>query len=91
MKDEINILKEENKKLKELIDKHEIFIEQRITQMKKEEEEREKIKEEENNFIKNNIEVEFKDDPKYLKFSETLTKNNKKGNGNFIISIYLFD
>ena len=59
--------------------------------MKKEEEEKEKIKEEENNFIKNNIEVEFKDDPKYLKFSETLTKNNKKGNGNFIISMYLFD
>ena len=45
---------------------------------KKEEEEKEKIKKEENNFIKNKIETEFKDAPKYLKFSETLTKNNKK-------------
>jgi len=87
MKDEINILKEENKKFKELIDKHEKYINQKITEMKKEGEEREKIKEEENNFIKNNIETEFKDDPKYLKFSDTLTKNNKKGNGNF----YNFD
>ena len=55
--------------------------------MKKKEEERVKIKEEENNFIKNNIETEFKDAPKYLKFSETLTKNNKKRNGN----LYNFD
>ena len=65
MKDEINTLKEENKKLKELINKHEQFIEERIKEMKKEEKEKEKMKEEENNFIKNNIEVEFKDDPNY--------------------------
>ena len=59
--------------------------------MKKEEEEREKIKKEENNFIKNNIETEFKDDPKYLKFSETLTKKIKKEMVIYIISMYLLD
>ena len=39
--------------------------------MKKEEKEKEKKKKKkkENNFIKNNIEVELKDDPQYLKLS----------------------
>ena len=55
--------------------------------MKKEEKEKKKVKEEDNNFIKNNIEVEFKDDANYLKFTDSLTKNNKKRNG----EIYNFD
>ena len=55
--------------------------------MKKEEKEKKKVKEEDNNFIKNNIEVEFKDDANYLKFADSLTKNNKKRNG----EIYNFD
>ena len=80
LKEEIKSLKEENKKLKELVDKHENFIEKKIDKEKK-------AKEEEDKFIKNNIQSEFKDDPKYLKLSDTLTKKNKTGNGNF----YNFD
>ena len=80
LKEEIKSLKEENKKLKELVDKHENFIEKKIDKEKK-------AKEEEDKFIKNNIQSEFKDDPKYLKLSDTLTKKNKTGNGN----LYNFD
>ena len=87
MKEEINTLKEENKRLIELINKHENFINERIKEINRDKKEKEKIKEEENNFIKNNIEISFKDDPNYLKFSDTLTKDNKIGNGSF----YNFD
>ena len=74
LKEEIKSLKEENKKLKELVDKHEDFIEKKIEKEKK-------AKDEEDKFIKNNIQSEFKDDPKYLKLSDTLTKKNKTGCG----------
>ena len=87
LKEEIKSLKEENKILKELVDKHENFIEKKIDKEKK-------AKEEEDKFIKNNIQSEFKDDPKYLKLSDTLTKKNKTGKGylyNFDVFIGLKD
>ena len=49
--------------------------------IRKEKEEKEKKQEEENNFIKNNINTDFNDELQYLKYHDTLTKNNCSNDG----------
>ena len=73
MENKIKLLTDENKKMKENLDKYVGFIEERMKETKKDKDLKEKIKEENDNFIKNNINVEFKEDPRNLQFRETLT------------------
>ena len=73
MENKIKLLTDENKKMKENLDKYVGFIEERMKETKKDKDLKEKIKEENDNFIKNNINVEFKENPQNLHFRETLT------------------
>ena len=72
---QIKELKEENKKIKESLDKCLKYIDEKTNEKKKEEELKQKIKEENENFIKQNINVEFKENPQNLKLRDTLTTN----------------
>ena len=71
----IKALTEENKKMKDNFDKYIDFLEERMKELKKEKELKKKIKEENDNFIKQNINIEFKENPQNLKFRECLTNN----------------
>ena len=72
---QIKELKEENKKIKESLDKCLKYIDEKTNEKKKEEELKQKIKEENENFIKQNINVEFRENPQNLKLRDTLTTN----------------
>ena len=65
----------ENKKIKEDLDKCLKYIEDKIGKKKKEDELRQKMKEENEDFIKQNIKAEFKENPANLKLGDTLTTN----------------
>ena len=91
MKNEIKILKEENENIKKVLNKYKDFMDERKLEIEKEKEKNKKIEEEKQNFINQNINVEFKEDPQNLKYNETLTKVNKCNNYYFDVSIGLTD
>ena len=72
----INELINENKKMKENLNKCMNYIDEKMKEKKKEEELNKKIKEENDNYIKQNINVEFKENPQNLKLRDTLTSNS---------------
>ena len=72
----INLLIDENKKMKEILNKYQDFLEKRIEEEKKEKELKQKEKEEYDNFVKQNINAPFNENPQYLKFRHFLTNNN---------------
>ena len=65
----------ENKKIKEDLNKCLKYIEEKIDAKKKEEDLKQKMKEENEKFIKQNIKAEFKENPQNLKLRDTLTTN----------------
>ena len=65
----------ENKKIKEDLNKCLKYIEEKIDAKKKEEDLKQKMKEENEKFIKQNIKAEFKENPQNLKLRDTLTNN----------------
>ena len=75
LESKINILLDENKKIKENLNKYIDFLEERMKEIKKEKELKQKIKEENDNYIKQNINVNFKENPQNLKVRETITNN----------------
>ena len=77
----MNILLEENKKLKNFIIKYE---NEKMKEINKEKE-----KEENDNFIKQNININFKDNPQNLKFIEYLTNNHSNGYNLCNIDVYI--
>ena len=66
----------ENKKIKEDLNKCLKYIEEKIGAKKKEEDLKQKMKEENEKFIKQNIRAEFKENPQNLKLRDTLTTNS---------------
>ena len=89
MENKIKLLTDENKKMKENLDKYVGFIEERMKETKKDKDLKEKIKEENDNFIKNNINVEFKEDPQNLQFRETLTNISSSNNQRDKFAVYI--
>ena len=75
METKINELINENKKIKEDLNKCLKYIEEKIDAKKKEEDLKQKMKEENEKFIKQNIKAEFKENPQNLKLRDTLTNN----------------
>ena len=75
METKINELINENKKIKEDLNKCLKYIEEKIDSKKKEEDLKQKMKEENEKFIKQNIKAEFKENPQNLKLRDTLTNN----------------
>ena len=71
----INQLITENKTIKENLEQCLKYIQEKKNKKKQKEELNQKIKEENDNFIKQNINVEFKEKPQNLKLRETLTSN----------------
>ena len=65
----------ENKKIKEDLNKCLKYIEEKIDEKKKEEDLKQKMKEENEKFIKQNIKAEFKENPQNLKLRDILTTN----------------
>ena len=65
----------ENKKIKEDLNKCLKYIEEKIDAKKKEEDLKQKMKEENEKFIKQNIKAEFKENPQNLKLRDILTTN----------------
>ena len=85
LNEKVNLLIEENKKLQKLSYKFEKILNERMNKINKE-------KEENDNFIKKNINVDFKDNPQNLKFNEYLTSNHSAANlANFDVYIGLKD
>ena len=76
----INTIQEEKnreiKELKDSLNKYIDFLDQKMKESKIEKETKQKMEEENENFIKQNINVEFKENPQNLKFREILTNNN---------------
>ena len=75
METKINELINENKKIKEDLNKCLKYIEEKIDEKKKEEDLKQKMKEENEKFIKQNIKAEFKENPQNLKLRDILTTN----------------
>ena len=75
LESKINELINENKKIKEDLNKCLKYIEEKIDAKKKEEDLKQKMKEENEKFIKQNIRAEFKENPQNLKLRDTLTTN----------------
>ena len=65
----------ENKKIKEDLNKCLKYIEEKIDAKKKEEDLKQKMKEENEKFINQNIKAEFKENPQNLKLRDILKKN----------------
>ena len=85
----IKELVEENKKMKANLDKCLSYIEEKRNEKKREEELKQKIKEENDNFIKQNINAEFKENPQNLKLRETLTTNASSCNQQEKFAVYI--
>ena len=75
METKINLLVDENKKMKDILNKYQDYLEKRIEEEKKEKELNEKAKEEYTNFVKQNINQPFKENPQNLKVRDYLTTN----------------
>ena len=75
METKINLLVDENKTMKEILNKYQDFLEKKIEEEKKEKELNEKAKEEYTNFVKQNINQPFKENPQNLKVRDYLTTN----------------
>ena len=85
----INQLITENKTIKANLEQCLKYIKEKKNKKKQKEELEQKMKEENDNFIKQNINVEFKEKPQNLKLRETLTSNASSCNNLAKFAVYI--